>query len=1148
LKYTHTLLAAALALVGPLSSVRAADAPRTGPVPDWVQAAPDTPVEKDDLKQLPVIVLLNDTQFSFDADGWSEFHHAQIKVQAAGGLQALGTIPFQWSPWSDTLTFHAASILRGGQTIDVLPKDGAFTVLRREPGLEQAMLTGELTALLQPEGMQVGDVLDLAVSIRHADPLLKGQAGALFTAWDVGPVGRVRLEARWPSSLPVRWRETEGLPKLRQTEARGVTTVLLAMDDVRPIVLPAHAPARFQHGREVEFSTIADWSAVARAMAPLFAKAAELAPQSPVAAQAAAIAASTSDLKARAGAALRLVQGEVRYLAHAEASGGYTPQSADVTWRLRYGDCKAKTVLLLALLHELGVPATPVLASTTGGDGLDAHLPSMIRFNHVLVRVSLGHKDYWLDGARQGDRGLDGLATPALGWVLPLDTTDGRLVRLVPEPGTQPQMVQTIRYDASGGAAAPVPTQLKTTFRGDAAFVLHAELSAVPPERLDAALTAYWAGLHSALTATHVAASWDAAAGEETLTAEGTSKLDMADAMLELQHVELGGAPDIKRDPAANDPDAPYAVPFPNYVETDESVVLPPDSTPSAESARRDDIDAVIAGVAYRRSGSVTGHVFRVVASQRALRPEISFAEASASVDPLTKLGEQGIYVNVRATTAPNPTAAIDSHPTTLDGHLDRGNALLDAYRFQEALSEFDAAIALDPKSQTAWADRAIAHAWLGDPTAMADADKADALGPPEIVAARARAVLAAATHDEQGARVALARALVLAPGDAFSLSHLISLEIEGGDSDGARKHLAELLKAHPDQAARAHLWNGYIEHAAHHQEAAERELAQAPAATADQALDRARAYLAIGDKALARVDLDTSIRLKPSVKALSMRADIERQVDSAAAKADLEAAAKLSPYDVDAQISLINLDLARQDFNGALARLNRLLVGRSDLTGNLLVGRAQVESHLGKMTEMDADFLSAQAMAGAEAPAPDVLCEGETKVRWRPEKALESCDRALQITPKSMDLRLDKAILLHRLGRTSDALALLDAVETTIDDADALNSTCYSLAVENMALDRALADCDASLKRRPGNAATLDSRGFVLLRLGRNAEAVAAYDAALAADPTVYDSLYGRGVVEARLGRQKESARDIAAALAGRPHIREQFAEYGIR
>ena len=103
------------------------------------------------------------------------------------------------------------------------------------------------------------------------------------------------------------------------------------------------------------------------------------------------------DPKRRAEAALHLVQDKVRYLYLSASTGGYVPAAADETWSRRFGDCKGKTVLLLALLHGLGLDAIPVLVSTSEGDGLDAQVPTIGRFNHVMVRLQLDGHFYWLE-------------------------------------------------------------------------------------------------------------------------------------------------------------------------------------------------------------------------------------------------------------------------------------------------------------------------------------------------------------------------------------------------------------------------------------------------------------------------------------------------------------------------------------------------------------------------------------------------------------------------------------------------------------------------------------------------------------------------------------------------------------------------------
>src|SRR3569623_768945 len=138
-------------------------------------------------------------------------------------------------------------------------------------------------------------------------------------------------------------------------------------------------------------------------MRPLYLKASTIGPDSPVMAEVKRIAALSADPKVRASEALRVVQSQVRYLARVDGLGNYTPESADTVWSGKSGDCKGKTVLLLAMLRALGITAEPALVSATDGDGLDASLPMPGRFNHVIARATIGDKVYWLDGARLGD-------------------------------------------------------------------------------------------------------------------------------------------------------------------------------------------------------------------------------------------------------------------------------------------------------------------------------------------------------------------------------------------------------------------------------------------------------------------------------------------------------------------------------------------------------------------------------------------------------------------------------------------------------------------------------------------------------------------------------------------------------------------------
>ena len=80
--------------------------------------------------------------------------------------------------------------------------------------------------------------------------------------------------------------------------------------------------------------------------------------------------------------ALQLVEGRVRYVALLMGQGGYVPADAETTWSRRFGDCKAKTALLLGILHSLGIEAEPILVQSKFGDAIAERLPLISYFDH----------------------------------------------------------------------------------------------------------------------------------------------------------------------------------------------------------------------------------------------------------------------------------------------------------------------------------------------------------------------------------------------------------------------------------------------------------------------------------------------------------------------------------------------------------------------------------------------------------------------------------------------------------------------------------------------------------------------------------------------------------------------------------------------
>jgi hypothetical protein len=227
------------------SPVIAAEALKFGAPPSWVvpQAIPPA---SDKAKDRPIALLLNDQQLMLETGKISTFSELAFKIQKPEGLAA-GNISIPWNPATDTVTINTLEIRRGDKVIDVLKSGQTFTTLRRETHLDLATLDGVLTGNIQPEGLQEGDVLVLAATTDHVDPVLKGHVEATFAPWGSAQVGLAHARLAWPSNMDIKIQKTGDLPATQPTAHDGKKVYELTMRDVEPVTrrrLPVGAEAQ----------------------------------------------------------------------------------------------------------------------------------------------------------------------------------------------------------------------------------------------------------------------------------------------------------------------------------------------------------------------------------------------------------------------------------------------------------------------------------------------------------------------------------------------------------------------------------------------------------------------------------------------------------------------------------------------------------------------------------------------------------------------------------------------------------------------------------------------------------------------------------------------------------------------------------------
>ena len=391
-----------LALI--LAVVAAFPLPPTGPVPSWVEEVelPTAPGVADGASRL----LLRDVQVRLGKTE-ERFDHMAWKVLSQTGVQALSRQEFEWDPAWEELKLHGVWIWRdGARRVAWHPEDAR--VIQRESSLAEGMYDGRLTLIIELRDLRAGDVVEIASSTRGQNPVFKGHfAGRLFQSW-AEDLERSRFRLSWERPGTLHFVTHGGASEPSVATEGGVQVFRWDLPRLKGLRLEPSMPADIEPAAYVEFTDWEDWGEVARWAEGLF----------KIPADGPRFAAEVARFKAvpqadRATAIVRFVQDDVRYVGVEIGEHSHQPHAPAWVLERGFGDCKDKSLLLVALLKEAGLEAWPVLVNATIGQQLPRLAPSPNAFNHAIVEVVLPSGPRFIDPTMTLRRGsLEKMSQP----------------------------------------------------------------------------------------------------------------------------------------------------------------------------------------------------------------------------------------------------------------------------------------------------------------------------------------------------------------------------------------------------------------------------------------------------------------------------------------------------------------------------------------------------------------------------------------------------------------------------------------------------------------------------------------------------------------------------------------------------------------
>jgi transglutaminase-like putative cysteine protease/Flp pilus assembly protein TadD len=348
------------------------------------------------------VVLLDRRVVRVHPNGLAQtFAQRLVAVRTEHGAEENKEFDVRYTPGSEDVEIRQARIYRRGApggAVEVLEAAERDDVDLSEPWY--GLYYDNRAEVVRFEGLRAGDVLEIQYVIEDvsAENQMADYFGDLQTIAESAPVRLWEYTLIAPASRPI-YSNTPRVPGLARAVAErdGERVYTFSARDVAAVDAEPAMPGLAEIAPYLHVSTYASWDDVGAWYWRLVEE--QLAPDDDLRRAARAVVKPGDDERARVRAIHDLVVTGTRYVGLEFGIHGFKPYKVTQVFARRFGDCKDKASLLVAMLREVGVEADLVLLRTRRGGVLDREPASLAPFDHAIAYVP--KLDLYIDGTAE---------------------------------------------------------------------------------------------------------------------------------------------------------------------------------------------------------------------------------------------------------------------------------------------------------------------------------------------------------------------------------------------------------------------------------------------------------------------------------------------------------------------------------------------------------------------------------------------------------------------------------------------------------------------------------------------------------------------------------------------------------------------------